>query len=164
MANTGFQTVYNNTALEPKHCVKLCIGNLKFGEMEFGEMKRNTSNWSNFGILVCRAGLTATAGLSCLSLTVNISKRIASRSVAFSDVDWRFTVCVFVFAVSCHGLVVEPARKFHVTGQAGAWVPACVWCYWIRLSGELMEIVRNIEFVRQRRKNILELINCETVV
>jgi len=104
--------VYNNTALEPKHCMKLCIGNLKCGEMEFGEMKRNTSNWSNFGILVCRAGLTATAGLSCLSLTMNISKRIADmakvtvtvgsactfsrpfscvaidlRSVAFSDVD-----------------------------------------------------------------------------
>jgi len=33
--------VYNNIGLE------LCIGNLKFGEMEFGEMKRNMSNWSN---------------------------------------------------------------------------------------------------------------------
>jgi len=36
------------------------------GEMEFGEMKRNTSNWSNFCMLLCRAGLTASAGLSCL--------------------------------------------------------------------------------------------------
>jgi len=45
--------------------VKLCIGNLKFGEMEFGEMKRNTSNWSNFCILLSRAGLSASAGLSC---------------------------------------------------------------------------------------------------
>jgi len=35
--------------------------------MEFGEMKRNTSNWSNFGMLLRRAGLTASAGLSCLS-------------------------------------------------------------------------------------------------
>ena len=69
--------MYNNIGLEPKHHVKLCIGNLKFGEMEFGEMKRNTSNWSNFGILLRRAGLTATAGLSCLSLTVNISKTVA---------------------------------------------------------------------------------------
>jgi len=34
--------------------------------MEFGEMKRNTSNWSNFGMLLRRAGLTASAGLSCL--------------------------------------------------------------------------------------------------
>jgi len=34
--------------------------------MEFGEMKRNTSNWSNFGMLLHRAGLTASAGLSCL--------------------------------------------------------------------------------------------------
>jgi len=47
--------------------VKLCIGNLKFGEMEFGEMKRNTSNWSNFCILLRRAGLSALAGLSCLN-------------------------------------------------------------------------------------------------
>jgi len=38
----------------------------EFGEMEFGEMKRNTSNWSNFGMLLRRAGLTASAGLSCL--------------------------------------------------------------------------------------------------
>ena len=34
--------------------------------MEFGEMKRNTSNWSNFCMLLRRAGLTASAGLSCL--------------------------------------------------------------------------------------------------
>jgi len=37
----------------------------QFGEMEFCEMKRNTSNWSNFGMLLRRAGLTASAGLSC---------------------------------------------------------------------------------------------------
>ena len=48
--------------------MKLCIGNLKFGDMEFGEMKRNTSNWSNFCILLRRAGLSASAGLSCLKL------------------------------------------------------------------------------------------------
>jgi len=39
----------------------------QFGEMEFGEMKRNTSNWSNFGMLLRRAGLAASAGLSCYS-------------------------------------------------------------------------------------------------
>jgi len=33
--------------------------------MEFDEMKRNTSNWSNFCILLHRAGLSASAGLSC---------------------------------------------------------------------------------------------------
>jgi len=37
----------------------------QFGEMEFGEMKRNTSNWCNFGMLLRRVGLTASAGLSC---------------------------------------------------------------------------------------------------
>jgi len=35
--------------------------------MEFGEMKRNTSNWSNFCMLLRRVGLTASAGLSCSS-------------------------------------------------------------------------------------------------
>jgi len=39
----------------------------QFGEMEFGEMKQNTSNWSNFGMLLRRAGLTASAGLSCIN-------------------------------------------------------------------------------------------------
>jgi len=34
--------------------------------MEFGEMKRNTSNWSNFCMLLRHTGLTASAGLSCL--------------------------------------------------------------------------------------------------
>jgi len=38
---------------------------LKFGEMEFGEMKRNTSNCSNFCMLLRREGFTASAGLSC---------------------------------------------------------------------------------------------------
>jgi len=37
----------------------------QFGEMEFGEMKRNMSNWSNFCMLLRRVGLTASAGLSC---------------------------------------------------------------------------------------------------
>jgi len=36
--------------------------------MEFGEMKRNRSNWSNFCILLRRARLSASAGLSCLLL------------------------------------------------------------------------------------------------
>jgi len=36
--------------------------------MEFGEMKRNTSNWSNFCMLLRRAGLSASAGLSCLCI------------------------------------------------------------------------------------------------
>ena len=51
----------------------LCIGNLKFGEMEFGKMKRNTSNWSNFCMLPRRAGLSASAGLSCLEMVYKLS-------------------------------------------------------------------------------------------
>jgi len=41
----------------------------QFGEMEFGEMKRNMSNWSNFGMLLRRAGVTASAGLSCFEVS-----------------------------------------------------------------------------------------------
>ena len=62
--------MYNYIGLER---ASLNIGLLReamhwqFGEMEFGEMKRNTSNWSNFGMLSRRAGLTASAALSCLT-------------------------------------------------------------------------------------------------
>ena len=45
-----------------------CTGNLKLGKMEFGEMKRNSSNWSNFCMLPRRAGSSASAGLSCWRL------------------------------------------------------------------------------------------------
>jgi len=48
--------------------------------MEFGEMKRNTSNWSNFCILLSRAGLSASAGLSCLKVsTVLVSTTSTGR-------------------------------------------------------------------------------------
>jgi len=42
----------------------------QFGEMEFGEMKRNTSNWSNFCMLLRRAGLSASAGFSCFAFVL----------------------------------------------------------------------------------------------
>jgi len=44
----------------------------QFGEMKFGEMKRNKSNWSNFGMLLCRAGLTASAELSCFTHLLHV--------------------------------------------------------------------------------------------
>ena len=44
----------------------------QFGEMEFGEMKRNTSNWSNFCMLLRRTCLTASAGLSCCQISHKI--------------------------------------------------------------------------------------------
>jgi len=48
-------------------------------EMEFGEMKRNTSNWSNFCMLLRRTGLTASAGFSCLYyVTLLMSKPVHS--------------------------------------------------------------------------------------
>jgi len=72
--------VYNHIGLEPKHNAgvgTLCIGNLKFGEMEFGGMKQNTSNWSNFCMLLCRAGLSASAGLSCYPRDAMLARVIA---------------------------------------------------------------------------------------
>jgi len=53
--------VYNYIGLEPRREAM----HWQFGEMKFGEMKRKTSNWSNFCMLLRRAGLTASAGLSC---------------------------------------------------------------------------------------------------
>jgi len=45
--------------------------------MEFSDKKRNTSNWSNFCMLLRRAGLTASAGLSCyIYLHVTLSKMV----------------------------------------------------------------------------------------
>jgi len=46
----------------------------QFEEMEFGEMKQNTSNWSNFCMLLRSAGLTASAGLSCFKFAVKVLK------------------------------------------------------------------------------------------
>jgi len=43
LANTRFQTVYNYIGLGL---------NFEIRGMEFGEMKRNTSNWSNFCMLL----------------------------------------------------------------------------------------------------------------
>jgi len=55
---------------------------LKFGEMEFGEMKRNTSNWSNFCILLSRAGLSASSGLSCFHKTLHGKKLVCATDEA----------------------------------------------------------------------------------
>jgi len=47
--------------------------------MEFGEMKRNTSNWSNFGMLLHRVGLSASAGISSINYTdLNASQKLSS--------------------------------------------------------------------------------------
>ena len=56
--------MYNYIGLEPRREAM----HWQFGEMKFSEMKRNTSNWSNFGMLLRRAGLTASAGLSYSAL------------------------------------------------------------------------------------------------
>jgi len=59
--------------------------------MEFREMKRNTSNWSNFCMLLRCAGLSASAGLSCSFYW--------QRKVTRRIVNWR------VSSVECHDVV-----------------------------------------------------------
>jgi len=50
--------------------------------MEFDEMKRNTSNWSNFCMLLRRAGLTASAGLSCLCLCLTNALNVSASQLS----------------------------------------------------------------------------------
>ena len=60
----------------------------QFGEMEFGEMKRNTSNWSNFCILLSRAGLSASAELSCCFDVVNWVRYEWSSDTSRTGTSW----------------------------------------------------------------------------
>jgi len=62
----------------------------QFGEMEFGEMKRNTSNWSNFCILLSRAGLSASAELSC---SIVSRDEIRTRSIKAKCMLCKMTSC-----------------------------------------------------------------------
>ena len=57
----------------------------QFGEMEFGEMKRNTSNWSNFCMLLRRAGLPASAGLSCFPYSFLVWRPRSGNVLEFLD-------------------------------------------------------------------------------
>ena len=68
--------MYNYIGLEPRREAM----HWQFGEMKFGEMKQNTSNWSNFGMLLRRTGLTASAGLSCIWQLCSLSSITAHRS------------------------------------------------------------------------------------
>ena len=61
--------------------------------MEFGEMKRNTSNWSNFCIFLSRAGLSESAGFSCNNYCcLNVGHRPLSRLAV------NFTARLSIFA------------------------------------------------------------------
>jgi len=51
--------------------------------MEFGEMKRNTCKWSNFCVLLSRAGLSASAGLSCSYCNWHYCSVVVYLSVTF---------------------------------------------------------------------------------
>jgi len=55
--------VYNYIGLEPRREAM----HWQFGEMKFGEMKRNTSNWSNFGIAFTSRGFDSVSWAFLLS-------------------------------------------------------------------------------------------------
>jgi len=78
----------------------------QFGEMEFGEMKRNTSNWSNFGMLLRRAGLKASAGLSCIKpdakCTLLMPIIIVSNSVCVCNLLLESSLCL----LNCYTFLV----------------------------------------------------------
>jgi len=68
----------------------------QFGEIEFGEMKRNTSNWSNFCMLLRRAGLTASAGLSCLFFMLiqcTISRNVRASLFTWYGIQYGLEIC-----------------------------------------------------------------------
>jgi len=71
----------------------------QFGEMEFGEMKRNTSNWSKFCMLLRRAGLTASAGLSCYPRDGMLARGIAICLSRTGIVSKRRKICHDFFTV-----------------------------------------------------------------
>ena len=89
--------------------------------MEFGEMKWNTSNWSNFCMLLRRAGLTASAGLSCFLNAIrsgafsqsgvmcwNLDEEKMSRAAAFITDCSREKRCDEWNAGECRIAVVQP--------------------------------------------------------
>ena len=84
--------------------------------MEFGEIKRNTSNWSNFCMLLRRAGLTASAGLSCSFCDSSLLVAADSEQVSALCLSTRPTSTPFgaaVWSKWCRSPVV-PVIPFYV--------------------------------------------------
>jgi len=82
--------------------------------MEFGEIERNTSNWSNFCILLRRAGLSASAGLSCFHSDMNSKandKYLGGLSSSASVTVWSGTACSSSLA---HWSAAEAAWPYHL--------------------------------------------------
>jgi len=69
--------------------------------MEVGEMKRNTSNWSNFCMLLRHAGLTTSAGLSCFinfsSFKLDMENNPNFDAVSNKHVNWRDAICLDIY-------------------------------------------------------------------
>jgi len=87
--------------------------------MEFGEMKRNTSNWSNFCMLLRRAGLTASAGLFCVFLLHNNKGKLCR----------HFDCCIFIKSFTTRHHCTSNYRYCVVSGTVRSFHMSCkhVW-------------------------------------
>jgi len=94
----------------------------QFGEMEFGEMKRNTSNWSNFGMLLRHTGLTASAGLSCFYPRDAMLARVIAIVTCFSV---RLSVRPFVRSRYC---VNTKKASVMISSPSGSPTILFFWC------------------------------------
>ena len=110
--------MYNYIGLEPRREAM----HWQFGEMKFGEMKRNTSNWSNFGMLLRRAGLTASAGLSCchcqppslllgVVLTMTAYTTVSTTVAVLVHLDTSSAPVAYIFSEVFYRCKLEPAAR-----------------------------------------------------
>jgi len=85
--------------------------------MEFGEVKRNTSNWSNFCMLPGRAGLSVSARLSCYLTLQHVFICLWNLDLSFCEVGvsvqnlWTYIFAINRLAVNRdinHSLVIWP--------------------------------------------------------
>ena len=95
--------------------------------MEFGEMKRNTSNWSNFCMLLRRAGLTASAGLSCISdVRTSLKLKHWNSFAVLKNMLMRlkqFQCFISVYFTMCDGLYLSLARVKDTLGHSHTSTP-----------------------------------------
>jgi len=90
--------------------------------MEFGEMKRNTSNWSNFGMLLRRAGLTASAGLSCPSCVAAVSTMLLAlhQTLNFQSVFTHNEIIKFYTKLNLYWTINAALQTVHSLLQKNA--------------------------------------------
>ena len=116
--------------------MKLCSGNLKFGEMEFGEMKRNTSDWSNFAsFCVARVCQRQLGFLVCTDTDETQQNRKLTRLfvciiAAQLHLGLSSIVTVIFLSVQCNTL---HGTEYKIT--CGVFLFSACWCIRARAHG-----------------------------